>query len=398
MGKGGDNQTAQNITGTNGAVPTTQSTTSTRVDAVDKDPQQDGFHDFFWSATDEPHATRRKLILTKYPEIKKLYGHCAQLKYKVYLLLAIQGYCAYQFRNQFGTYDDSANVPQRSWWLFLLVAYVVGGTCNHMCMMAMHELSHNLGFKSPKHNRLFAMLVANVPLAVPSAVTFKRYHMDHHKYQGVDGIDVDIPTIVEGHFFRTTLRKFFFVLFQSAFYSIRPTFVNPKPPGVAEMINITWIFFIDAMIAYFWGISSLAYLLASSLLGMGLHPVAGHFIAEHYVFPTEDNSVPETYSYYGPCNYFNFNVGYHNEHHDFPFVPGSRLPKLNQIAAEFYDVLPRHTSYVWVMYDYITNPAVTGFSRVKRPATAPDPEGVITDQDEKQFDVSLTSAKTVKSE
>jgi len=118
----------------------------------------------------------------------------------------------------------------------------------------------------------------------------------------------------------------------------------------------------DAIIWYFYGFKGLGYLVFGTLLGMGVHPVAGHFIAEHYVM----NKGQETYSYYGPLNWLCFNVGYHNEHHDFPFIAGTNLPKVRAIAPEFYDDLPHYHSWSKVILDYIVDPEVGPFARMKR--------------------------------
>ena len=51
--------------------------------------------------------------------------------------------------------------------------------------------------------------------------------------------------------------------------------------------------------------------------------------------------------------FLTFNVGYHVEHHDFPYIPGSRLPEVKRIAAEFYDPLPQHESWLTVIWEFI---------------------------------------------
>ena len=93
-----------------------------------------------------------------------------------------------------------------------------------------------------------------------------------------------------------------------------------------EIINTVIQITFDIVIYYVLGVKSLVYMLAASLLGLGLHPISGHFIAEHYMFLKGH----ETYSYYGPLNLLTFNVGYHNEHHDFPNIPGKSLPLVSK--------------------------------------------------------------------
>lgn len=304
--------------------------------------------DFEWSKTSEPHKPRNKRILAEFPEIKELMGYDPNTKYKIFAAVALQVFLAYQMR-------------RAPWPIFFLMAWSIGGIINHGLTLAMHEVSHRLAFKSFMPNQLLGIFTS-CPLGFPAYASFKRYHSDHHKYQGEDEIDCDIPTWAEIFFFRNTFTKVLWVLLQPLFYGFRPLIVLPKKPKFWEVANLAAVVVFNGSIWYFMGFKSLFYLLMSTVLGMGLHPMAGHFIAEHYTFIRGQ----ETYSYYGPLNLFSLNVGYHNEHHDFPYIPGSRLPEVRRIAAKYYEPLPYHRSWTRVILGYIVDPLVGPYSRIKR--------------------------------
>jgi len=59
-------------------------------------------------------------------------------------------------------------------------------------------------------------------------------------------------------------------------------------------------------------------------------------------------------------------VGYHNEHHDFPSVPWTRLPALRALAPEFYDTIPSHPSWPMIIVNFIRDKEVGIFARAKR--------------------------------
>jgi sphingolipid delta-4 desaturase len=304
--------------------------------------------EFYFSESDEPHASRRREILEKHPEIAKLFGSDLRPVPYVLATIATQLALAY-FQKHF------------SWPVFILVTWIFGGAASHALSLMTHELSHGLVFETKVFNDYFGIL-CNVGMGIPSSTMFKRYHMEHHLYQGDVEKDVDCPTNWEGEFFTTTFLKAIWLLCQPLFYALRPMIVRPKKPYFIDIMNNVFIVFTDIVVFHFCGVRGLLYLVLSTLLGMGFHPVAGHFIAEHYVF----NEGFETYSYYGPLNYICWNVGYHNEHHDFPKVPGWKLPQVKALAPEYYDNLPQHKSWTGVLWRYVTDPKIGPFNRVLR--------------------------------
>jgi sphingolipid delta-4 desaturase len=329
-----------------------------RIEKTAEDVVPTVSRDFIYSKDPEPHSVRKQQILKAHPEITKLMGFEWRTKYIVVATVALQVFMAWL-------------TLEWRWTYYLAAVYVVGATVNHSLFLAIHELSHNLGAKTPAQNKLISM-VANLPICIAYCITFKPYHMDHHRYQGDVHMDTDIPSWLEGKlithtacgYLDHTLRKFVFMFCQIFAYALRPCLTKPETVPFGGWLVANWAVQLtfDGLMAYCFGPKVLLYLLLSTFFAGSIHPTAGHFLAEHYVM----EGVAETYSYYGPLNMLTYNVGYHNEHHDFPNVSWKNLPKVREIAPEFYNDLPQCKSWVGVIFRYIFDDSISPFSRVKR--------------------------------
>ncbi|MCH8524403.1 MAG: fatty acid desaturase [Balneolales bacterium] len=305
---------------------------------------------FIQSTEPEPHVARRREILAKYPQIKSLMGRDPKTALYIILLVLFQIGMAWF-------------VSQQSVWVMLASVLLIGAFANHASFVLVHDAIHNLVFKNAALNQIFAIL-ANLPSAAPSAVSFKTYHLKHHAHQGVEEMDADLP------------RKWEIWLFNRGFWgkalwlNMYPLIIIFRPLDIRSFstpfdwtfVNFVVVLGFDALILYFFGFQAFAYLLLSSFFGLGLHPVGARWIQEHFVMKEDQ----ETYSYYGPLNKIAFNVGYHNEHHDFAGIPWSRLPKVREMAPEYYNTLEYHTSWSKLLWRFLTDPNITLESRIER--------------------------------
>jgi sphingolipid delta-4 desaturase len=94
-------------------------------------------------------------------QVTKLCGPEPLTKYVVTGVVTLQVLCAYLLRD----------TPFFS-WTFFLTAYIIGATANQNLFLAIHEISHNLAFRNPLANRVFAVF-ANLPIGIPYSASFR---------------------------------------------------------------------------------------------------------------------------------------------------------------------------------------------------------------------------------
>ena len=300
----------------------------------------------------DAHLERRRAILKRYPAVKALMGANPATAGFIFLLVGLQIAIAAGL----GAFDAH-------WLLVVALAYVVGAFPNHALYVLIHECTHNLVFKRHWPNQVLG-IICDFALVVPGAMAFRKYHLLHHKHMGVEALDADMPTRGEARLIGNgRLRKAFWMLFFSLSQAMRPM----KIVGISlwdrwVLANAAAVIAVDVLVLVFLGPKALVYLLLSTFFGLGLHPLGGRWIQEHFI----TKAGQETYSYYGPLNRVAFNVGYHNEHHDFANVPWNNLPKLKAAAPDYYDSLAAYGSWSGVVARFILDPAISTYSRISR--------------------------------
>jgi sphingolipid delta-4 desaturase len=304
------------------------------------------------SSHHEPHRARRQKLLSEHPQIRQLFGFDRRT---IAVTLGVA-------TTQLGIAAALAGAFAPL-WVTAVVAYGFGAILSHWLGQSIHETSHNLAARSRLANRATAWL-ANTFMALPIAESFHRYHLEHHLHLGVEGRDQDLPLPWETRNITGPWRKAVWLALYPLAYFARGA-VEARKRGVsrAEVLNAVWVIGVNVAVWKLLGPTALLYLALSTYFGHGPHPVAAHFIHEHFLFEGDQ----ETFSYDGPLNWVTFHVGYHVEHHDFMNIPGWRLPEYRALVGNgAYRDWVRHHSWTRVLLEFIGRDDLSAAARLVR--------------------------------
>jgi len=290
----------------------------------------------------ELHAARTKSILAAHPDVRHLIGRNPWTAVIAFVVVVFQVGLAAVFGHM-----------GLGWWpLSVLCAWLVGAFANHCLYVVIHDAAHDLIFTKRSWNKA-AAIFADLPNLAPGAISFRIYHLQHHAYLGKNA-DPDVPSawemrIVGDSSVRKALWLLLFPLVQIS-RALRVGGADVLDPWALLNMGVSLGF--TLLVLSLLGPGAVLYLFASFCFSIGLHPLGARWIQEHYRVDSDQ----DTSSYYGPLNVVALNIGYHNEHHDFPSVPWSRLPSLKAAAPEFYYPLHCHRSLLSLFWRFLFDP------------------------------------------
>jgi sphingolipid delta-4 desaturase len=300
----------------------------------------------------EYHRRRRGEILRDHPEVRALMGPRPATAAWAAGVLGLQLAIA-------------AMLGARPWWWAVVAAVAVGAFLAHFLHAVIHEAAHNLLFRRTAANKA-AAIFANLASVIPSAIGFRHYHLLHHRFPGVRGLDADIAAEWEANLIgRGRLGKLAWITTQPITYALlHPAQTLRRLPIDGWFLaNVVLVLAMAGAMGQVFGGRAVLYLLASTYLAVGPHVTGAHILQEHINFEGRY----ETASYYGPINRLSMNLGLHVEHHDLPSIPGARLKALKALIPAYYEGRFQHRSRRLTLWRFITDPAVGLDTRVIHP-------------------------------
>jgi sphingolipid 4-desaturase/C4-monooxygenase len=295
------------------------------------------------------HVERRKQILKKYPEIQQYFGNYPLSVIPIISLVTTQWSIVWL-------------VSDLPWWMVGLVAFFVGQFIVHSLSTFIHEAAHNLILKGRVGSVVSLLLIELGALTFGQSLEYVSQHNpSHHRHlndylQDYEWADKNQAHLLQSHVFWRVVRAIFHLLPGGPIITdliIIPRIVSSDDrrqiKGAKQSVTTTLLLLattlsVHALAWSLFGWKASLYLFWCLSLIMGNWGVtfSGQSIAEHHI-----EQQGKTYSTYHWTNLIFFNTGYHDEHHTFPNVAWVHLPKLKQIAPEYFTNDSDHSYFYW---------------------------------------------------
>lgn len=263
-----------------------------------------------------------------------------------------------------------------------LTAFLVGQIVIHACGSLVHETAHKLIFRGDRAKLGFDLCLEFILASYGKQLTYQHEHItSHHPYMGdyerdyehedicafqarqvlkadnprwqrlMTGLTLAIHALPLGFLIGDEVLPRLM-----AWLSGRPVKDPDRHIGatrapawqvrlfiaVSAASNLLMFLLLGpwALLYHIWSLSFFLGKLGISNLGQSLSEHSG------------SDEINPTRSTYGWINLLLFNTGYHSEHHTFPTVPWTRLPRLHQAAPEVFDN-PAGQSYLGYWWDHV---------------------------------------------
>lgn len=317
----------------------------------------------------QSHIERRRNILKKYPEIKNYFGNYPQSMIFIIVLVILQWSIAWL-------------VKDLPWWMVGLISLFIGQFVIYSLSTLAHEAFHNLIFRGRVGTVLSLLMIELGAPVFGNTIKYISIHTSHHLHLNEDEKDYELRNKNKTEFLSSHLgwrvwQAFLHLLpggssvLETIFdYILERRISSPDyrlkvfaygfivwflkeirstyKQVVLSILFIATSFGVYALAWYFIGPKASLYFFWSFSLTIGNWGVGpqGHSICAHNLYQKG-----KTYSSYNLwSNFLFFNRGYHDEHHTFPNVPWVHLPKIKQIAPEYFtnDAVYSYFDWWWL--------------------------------------------------